>query len=239
MENGRFLWGYEVDEIFGSTWLGHSKISNKTIIHNLVCYTYGFSKRNSYKIQYFGKLAMKRHKNAKHENMNGVERGPPEYLHSVETQWVRDIKAVICRNERLCAEEFLYKHYLKDELRYNAARAPASAVTKHDDAAMQTIHGDSSAHKLAINNPIKVPNEQLLIVRRFLCKSARRCEISMCLASFTVVFQIYLCCSVFNFSYCCSDSKLVRRKFIRFTSFCLIFNHFQDFENEVLENVIR
>lgn len=102
--------------------------------------------------------------------MNGVEeRSPPEYLHSVETQWVRDIKAVICRNERLCAEECLYKHYLKDELPYNTARTPAGAVTKYYDGAMQTIHSNSSTYKLAINNPIKVPNEQLLIVRRFLC----------------------------------------------------------------------
>lgn len=58
---------------------------------------------------------------------------------SVKTEWVHDIKAVICRNERLCAEECLYKHYLKDLLPYNATRAPAAAGTMYYDAAMQTI----------------------------------------------------------------------------------------------------
>lgn len=38
------------------------------------------------------------------------------------------------------------------------------------------------SNELAINNPIKVPNEQLLIVRCFLCKFVWRCEISMCSA---------------------------------------------------------
>lgn len=67
----------------------------------------------------------------------------------------RDIKAVIWRNERFCAMEFLYRRYLKDELLYNAARVLTKLGTNYDDGAMQTIQDDSFASKVTINYPIK------------------------------------------------------------------------------------